>query len=176
MYFCPECNFTFDITKNESDDDSKQKINLNEAIKLAKKNTNFNEYIIDTNKKELESSNNFKKLKSNLREQIKKNINKKPSNIIFKCLNCNNKSLINETIRLYHLDLTKDRSNILSKDDCKLLAKDPILPRTKDYTCKNVNCISHKKIELKESVFIKDKLTYKLNYICCACYTSWTLN
>ncbi len=49
----------------------------------------------------------------------------------------------------------------------------PIYPRTKDYTCKNLNCITHKDKEKKEAVFYKDKTNNNLIYICGVCYNSW---
>ena len=92
---------------------------------------------------------------------------------MFNCLNCNNKSSINETIRLYNLDLQGESSNVWSFEDCKILSQDPILPRTKDYNCKNINCITHKSKDLKEAVFLRMPKSFNLTYICATCYYSW---
>ena len=176
MYFCPECNYIFDITKMGSIKDSTESITLEEAITKIKNKETLNEYKIIDNIKNIEENIKFKKLNNKLKDKILQLVNSQASNIIFNCLNCDNKSEINKTISLYHLDLSKDTDNILSHSDCKILANDPILPRKKDYTCKNNNCITHKNSNSKEAVFLKDKLTYKLKYICCVCYTNWGLN
>lgn len=176
MYFCPECNYIFDITKMGSIKDTKESITLEEAISKLKNKETLNNYKIINNIENIKEDAKFKKLNEKVRNKILESINKQSSNIIFNCLNCDNKSVINKTIRLYHLDLSKDTENILSHNDCKILANDPILPRTRDYTCKNINCITHKKSNNKEAIFLKDKLTYKLKYICCVCYTNWGLN
>ena len=176
MYFCSKCNYTFDITKAESVNNDNETITVEDAISRINKKKDLKNFIINISITDLEKNKNYKKLDEKNKSTIRKIVNNKLSNILFKCLNCNNKVNINETIRLYNLDLTKDKGNVLTKNDCKILSKDPILPRTRDYNCKNINCITHKKQELKESVFFKDKLTYKLNYVCCVCYTNWTLN
>jgi len=49
------------------------------------------------------------------------------------------------------------------------------LPRTKDFTCKNSNCITHKDSKLKEAVFLKIPKSYNLTYVCTTCHYSWNL-
>ena len=53
------------------------------------------------------------------------------------------------------------------------MINDPLLPHTHDYDCKNPSCITHKKPELKDSVFIREKKSFKINYICCVCFYNW---
>ena len=64
-------------------------------------------------------------------------------------------------------------NNIRRLDDNKLLALDPTLPRTRDYTCKNVNCITHKSKDKKEAVFLRIPKSYNLSYVCTQCNYSW---
>ena len=62
-----------------------------------------------------------------------------------------------------------------SIEDNKIRAMNPIYPRTKDYTCKNVNCVTHKNEELKEAVFFRQKNTYQTTYLCTVCYNSYNV-
>lgn len=178
MYFCPKCSYSFDVTKlsSNTNDDKEEISSLNTIVKKINKNENIQNIKLTIPKNSLLNDDKFKKLKENIRKKILSLYDNKASNIIFHCLNCNNKSSINETIRLYNLDLREESGNILSFDDCKIISNDPILPRTKDFNCKNINCITHKDKSKKEAVYYKDNSTYKVNYICCSCYTNWSLN
>ena len=84
--------------------------------------------------------------------------------IMLKCNNCNFSKKIKETIRLYQLNVSSVYSVYRSQDDNKLLFLNPIYPRTRDYSCKNVNCITHKDETNKESVFFREKDSYLTNY------------
>lgn len=178
MYFCPKCSYSFDVTKFTSEDTSnKEEISsLSAIVKKINKNESLSNIKLSIPKNNLINDEKFKKLKEKYKNKILSLYTNTSSSIMFNCLNCNNKSSINETIRLYNLDLQGESSNVLSFEDCKILSQDPILPRTKDYNCKNINCITHKNKEQKEAVYYKDNTTYKLNYICTVCFTNWTLN
>lgn len=178
MYFCPKCNYSFDVTKlsSEQTNEKEEISSLSTLIKKITKNDNMDNIKITIPKNTLINDEKFKKLKDKHRTKILSLYNTKASNIIFHCLNCNNKSSINETIKLYKLDLREEKGNILSFEDCKLLSSDPILPRTKDFNCKNINCLTHKDLSKKEAVYYKDNKSYKISYICCVCYTNWSLN
>ena len=86
--------------------------------------------------------------------------------IEFKCSNCNYRKSITETIKLYQMNVKSQYNIFRSIDDNKILAMNPIYPRTKDYNCKNIECITHKDPSIKEAVFFREKDTYELNYIC----------
>jgi hypothetical protein len=90
----------------------------------------------------------------------------------FKCNNCNNIQPIKETILLYNINM-EEKSKIRTLEENEFICKDPILPRTHDYNCKNPNCITHKDKSKKESVFFKEKNSFKVNYICTVCFYSW---
>ena len=71
--------------------------------------------------------------------------------------------------------MTESVDIINNKTDNKLICKNPILPRTRDYTCKNPKCLTLKDDSKKEAVFYKDENTYKTVYVCCNCFTNWSL-
>jgi len=49
---------------------------------------------------------------------------------------------------------------------------DNTLPRTKRYECPNKGCESHKDIEKKEAVMVKNS-NYQIVYVCCVCDKYW---
>lgn len=176
MYFCPQCSYSFDVKKAMSSNSDKEEVSsLSILLKKLKNKDDISNIKLTINKNTLLSDDKFKKLKENTRNKVLSLYDSSNNKVIFNCLNCNFKSNIDKTIKLYHLDLQVENQNVLSVEDCKILSKDPILPRTKDYNCKNINCISHKNKANKEAIFFKDKSTYKLNYVCTICYTNWTL-
>ncbi len=184
MYFCPKCNYSFDISKAGSktedkttpEEDTRKKLdNVESALKRLKAGKNLNEYKADFKLEDLESDKIYMKLDEDDKEKLKVLFNTTASigGIMFKCNNCNYKKKINETIRLYQLNVDSVYSVYRSMDDNKLLFFNPIYPRTRDYTCKNVNCVSHKDETNKEAVFFREKDSYLTNYVCGVCYSSW---
>ena len=96
------------------------------------------------------------------------------SGINFKCTNCNNSKEIKESILLYKLDLNNNKiEKIKTLKENKFICKNPILPRTHDYICKNELCDTHNKNSTKEAVFYRENNLMKVNYTCCICYHSW---
>ena len=176
MFFCPECNFLLDITKN-----------LNDTIRTKMKDVNDPKTFID-----LVSSNNDKLinnvdfLKSELSKYITSNKIKDENKIMKKFdffekkknknfLVCNN---------CWYYEFIKDRTiiykNISSiqkeytEDKLSYMIKDNTLPRTKDYICANKECESHKNDVDKEGIFYRVSTeSYKINYLCTNCKTSW---
>jgi aspartate carbamoyltransferase regulatory subunit len=55
----------------------------------------------------------------------------------------------------------------------KYLVHDPTLPRTTKYKCPNDECPSRKDPEKQEAIFINDRNTLQLIYICVTCNTEW---
>ncbi len=58
-------------------------------------------------------------------------------------------------------------------DNNKYIVNDNALARTTLKPCPNKACISHDKPNLQEAVFIQDKQTVKLTFICVHCNTEW---
>jgi hypothetical protein len=185
MYFCPKCNYSFDISKATAEDkeapteDTRKSLdNVESALKRLKAGKNLNDYKADFSLEDLESNKIYIKLDDDDKEKLKVLFGPAVSHsigggIMFKCNNCNFKKKINETIKLYQLNVDSIYSVYRSIDDNKLLFMNPTYPRTRDYTCKNINCISHKDETKKEAVFFREKDSYLTNYICGVCYNSW---
>jgi hypothetical protein len=177
MYFCPKCHFSFDIgkTNNNSVTDDKELIKKSaDAFKKLEDNQDLSNYKADFKFEELLKNSKYKKLsegeKNMLDKLFEQNIN---SGIEFKCNNCNFTKDINETVLLYSYDLSSKDENIKSAEENELLCKNPILPRTHDYICKNISCVTNLKNAKKEAVFFREPNNFKVNYICCICFSSW---
>ena len=176
MYFCPECNYSLDIAKSSGigEDNRKELEKPSDAIKRL--NKDLTKYKPLFNKESLLSDKKYKKLSDSDKEKVEKIFSSDFSGGQFKCNNCNYVRNITETIILYKMDKGNDRTDLLTTvDDNKMKAMDPALPRTKDYTCKNVECPSHKDSKLKEAVYYRENNSYKLHYLCTVCNFNWKI-
>lgn len=178
MYFCPKCEYTFDISKasGEMDDTRKQLATPEDAFKRLRAEKDLNNYKAKFTKEELESHKTYNKLddvsKNNMNVLFEQNV-AGYGGIMFKCNNCNYSKKIKETIKLYQINVNGMNNVYHSVDNNKLIAMNPILPRTRDYTCKNINCITHKDDTHKEAVFFREKNNYLTNYVCTVCNNGW---
>lgn len=176
MYFCPQCNYSFDISKSTSSEVKKILSTPEDVIKRFRAGKDLINYTVSFKKEDLFKHKKIGKLSNE--DKNKLNVLFEKTNdfnrIEFKCVNCNFRKPINSSIKLYEIDFVDDNvSKFKSTSENKLLFNNPIYPRTKDYTCKNMNCITHKDSTNKEAVFYKDKKTNLLVYICGVCYTNW---
>lgn len=171
MYFCSDCDYSYDIEKANNE---LNKISLNkpdELLKKIKDKEKLDNYVAEF------TMDDFKKYSKNLKPDDIKKIqivfdNKNISKAIFVCNNCGKREPIRQTILLYSLN-TEEKCESKTMDEIQFMINNPILPRTKDYICGNPNCISHKKIDIKKAVFYRDDSSFKINYICCVCYSTW---
>jgi predicted nucleic acid binding AN1-type Zn finger protein len=175
MYFCPECNFSFDINKTTKS--IEEKIVLKKIPDIFKKIEdveNLELYKTDIKLAEVIKNIKYKKLTSeeitNLNKLYEESITEK---IEFQCNNCNYNLPINESLLLYEYNIINTNQTIHSIEENKLFCKNPLLPRTHDYICKNTECLTHTDKTNKESVFFRETNLMKINYICCICYYSW---
>jgi len=177
MYFCPKCNYSFDISKSIGTDDTDDKPvikKVNDLIKKLEDGEKLLEYKVDFKFEELEKNIKYKKLSDSDKEKI--NVLFQSNNTIgahFLCNNCNYIKEINQSIILYKYDADNTNEKNISLEDNQLIANNPILPRTHDYICKNIDCSTNKNNHKKEAVFFRDKDSYRVNYICCICYYNW---
>lgn len=178
MYFCPNCSYLFDIAKSSKiskETDSRILVKkIPDAFKKLEDNEDLSKYKAEFSKEEMGKNKKYQKLK----EEDKIKMNQLFEEIVssgaeFKCNNCNFSKQINETTLLYQINLEDNLVKIKSLEENELISKDPLLPHTHDYTCKNPSCITHKNSSIKDAVFIREKLSYKLNYICTVCNYNW---
>lgn len=176
MYFCPNCSYSFDIVKSSSTQkDNREKVDkLTEAIKKFEAGEEMSKYLATFNRDDVNKNKKYQKFDD--KEKATFNVifeEAMGSGAEFKCNNCNNVEPIKKTILLYNLDMEEKNNKMRTLEENEFICKDPILPRTHDYKCKNPNCITHKNDKLKEAVFFKEKNSFKVNYICTVCFYSW---
>lgn len=86
------------------------------------------------------------------------------------CMDCGNKEEYTDNIverRVYKI------SQINNLERNKYLIYDNTLPHTIHKICPNQNCPTKKDKSLQEAVFITDKVTLKVTFICTVCNTEW---
>jgi hypothetical protein len=178
MYFCPNCSYIFDISKSSKvtkENDTRVVIKkFVDVIKKIEDNEDLTKYKADFPKDEMTKNKKYQKMT----DLVKVKINQLFEELItsgaeFKCSNCNFTKQIVETTLLFQINMEDKDIKVKTLEENKLIIKNPILPHTHDYTCKNPLCETHKNPKIKDSVFYKDNKSYKVNYICCACNYSW---
>jgi hypothetical protein len=176
MYFCPLCNYLFDITKSSistQKDTRKEVDKIVDLFKLIEENKDLTKYKAVFDKNELLKNKKYQKMTDVEKLNIKQIFDDiLDYGAIFKCNRCGNIENIVDTTLLFQISLNNNKQIKTIKEN-KLLCNNPILPRTKDYNCKNINCETHNNENIKEAVFYKDKNSYKINYICCVCNFGW---
>ena len=191
MYFCPKCEYVLDISKNElassvGEVSTEKPANLSTIIKKILDDNDVTSELTGVTLNNLEQSSKYKKLSENNRNKvynvISENLylNKTPTNsgTIFNCKNCNYSKEITNTILLYNKDFTTSQKNAeYSNEDYAFIINDLTLPRTKDYICKNINCITNdkknKNNNQKEAIFFRNT-NYDVTYVCTVCTFRWT--
>ena len=132
MYFCPKCNYTFDVSKNLTNSDNRKTIkNVIDVFKLIKKKENLSNYVAeDFTLDDVKNSKYYKKISSKTKQSIEQIFESISSGISFHCNNCNFKDTIKKSIQLYKMDLNSEVTETKTLEDNKLISKNPILPRT----------------------------------------------
>jgi hypothetical protein len=176
MYFCPSCSYSFDIVKSSQSSQKDVRVNIEkigEALKLFETNDDMSKYVASFSREDTNKNKKYQKFDDNQKAKFNLIFEELiSSGAEFKCNNCNNIQPIKETILLYNINM-EEKNKMRTLEENEFICKDPILPRTHDYNCKNPNCITHKDKSKKESVFFKEKNSFKVNYICTVCYYSW---
>ncbi len=192
MYFCPKCKFILDLSKmdtfsvpNESTSVKKKTLsNISSIIKKILDDENLEEYKLDIDLAELEENNKYKKLDEDDKIKVYNAVSeslfvKKASGTSgagFVCQNCGYSKDINHSLLLYSQEFVENNeAPKYTPEDYKLIIHDYTLPRTKDYNCKNVNCITNdkKNSDKKEAVFFRAG-NFDVTYVCTVCEFGWT--
>ena len=177
MFFCPNCSYLFDISKSLKTQVTDDRIiinKINDAFIKLDENVDMTKYKATFLKEDMTKNKKYQKFTDE--NKIKMNLlfeEQVSSGAEFKCNNCNYIKPISETTLLYQINVEDKLEKVKTLQENQLLINDPLLPHTHDYTCKNPSCITHTKSELKDSVFMREKNSYKLNYICCICFYNW---
>lgn len=175
MYFCSKCNYSFDVSKSQETEEKTIIKKVSDSLKLFEEGKIFSKYKADFKQEELEKNSKFKKFSEEDKNKFNILFNQAEATSIaqFKCNNCGFSKNIIETTLLYQYDVNTSNDKIRTLEENKLLAYNPILPRTHDYICKNTNCSTIISDAKKEAVFFRNRDSYKLNYVCCVCNFSW---
>ncbi len=178
MYFCSNCTYLFDISKssnNSKDNDTRTEIvKITEIFTLLDKNDDLTKYKTNIYKEDIFKNKKYIKLDIKDKNKIDKLFDiHVSSGAEFRCNNCNFSKQITETTLLYQINVDNNNVKIKSLEENELLCKNPILPHTKDYTCKNPKCNTHKNNQIKDAVFIRERNNYNINHICCVCFYNW---
>ena len=94
----------------------------------------------------------------------------------FICNNCSYNKEITSSLTLYKKSY-RETNNKINYDinTNELLKNDPTLPRTRNYSCKNISCLtndSKNKTINKEAVFFREN-GFDIKYLCTVCNHSW---
>jgi len=189
MFYCPKCLNIYNITKSLKNKDQVGGAKLEDIVDKILKNEDIENYKFDENDlDDLPRLQNFKKLTNKQKDFVYNFINelieKKPKKetknmphreMYFLCKNCGN----SETIKEGTIIVSRESSRNVSLDNnfnAKEYLQMNILPRTRQYSCPNDKCESHKKAEVKSAVFMRLPNTYKVRYICESCETTWNIS
>lgn len=177
MYFCPNCKYSFDITRSSkvTKTDTRNEITkIADALKKLEDKEDLSGFKATFSREEMTKNKKYQKMTDN--DKIK--MNQLFEELIsggaeFHCNSCNYSEPLKETTLLYSINVEDKQTKISTLEENEFICQNPILPRTHDYTCKNLSCITHKDISKKEAVFFREKGRYGVNYICCVCHYSW---
>lgn len=184
MFFCPKCSYSLDLKKsaiinNKTVVAPTKKVlakSVTAGIKLIKEGIDPLTIKPSFTKTQMTKNKNYGKLKEDEKLKMIEIFEQSggASGAMFLCNNCGWIKNIDSTIKLYTFE-SKDNTTQLSPNEYFMIFNNPILSRTKDYTCKNKVCETHKKPEKKEAVFFHDGKTLQVKYICGTCYNAWNI-
>jgi DNA-directed RNA polymerase subunit M/transcription elongation factor TFIIS len=143
MFYCPNCNNIYNITKNPS-------------LNIIQQTSDSISITTSENKEEIK----------NIAPIDNKN------SVYFICNNCGNSEKIpNNTIIIKKTKEKNTKSDLII--DAEDILNAPYLPITRNYVCPNKNCESHKEKSKREATFIRLPDSFTIQYVCNACQISW---
>lgn len=183
MSFCPKCSYSLDIVKSKVVDDTEEKTerkklsSVSSAIKeLLENKLSLDDVEAKFSIESLKKNPRYKKLSNDEKNKMLELFEQSGGSIgaELKCMNCSYRKKLSKTTKLHQEDYRKSTRQF-RKEDYYLLVNNPILSRTRDYTCKNSECPTHKDSSKKEAVFFKNLNELQVNYICSVCYFGWLI-
>ena len=191
MFYCPKCLNIYNITKSIKTSDQLGQIGgskLDVIIEKILSNEDIEDDKIKLDEDDLIQLNkidSYKKLQNKQKDYVfnylndmiqKKKIinkdNKIAKKMYFICKSCGNNEPIKEGSMIISRQSNKEITNETGFNSKEYLEM-KIYPRTRQYSCFNSKCESHKNSEKKSAMFMRINGTYKIRYICEACETSW---
>ena len=188
MFYCPKCLNIYNITKSIKTPDQIGGSKLDGIIEKILSNEDIEDDKIKLDEDDLIQLNKidaYKKLQNKQKDYVfnylndmiqKKKIinkdNKIAKKMYFICKSCGNNEPIKEGSMIISRQSNKEITNESGFNPKEYLEM-KIYPRTRQYSCLNDKCESHKKSEKKSAMFMRITGTYKIRYICEACETSW---
>jgi len=205
MHFCPQCDNIMDIGKSipkvnnllnqapttvsTSSVSQNTQIDINDKvdkiINLYKNKETFDKDILTKNNidtEQITTHPNFIKLKEVDRLKLLKMLNIEnldDSKIAYLiCRNCfYHEKLTKKTLILNRMNLNTNNSSNINLNKYKYMIHDKTLPHTRDYICKNKDCVSHKDFTKRAAVWFRPIATsYSTYYGCTACSTIWNIS
>lgn len=179
-FICSHCGYSLTIKKTSN----LQVVKLTTPIEFINslKTEEVAEYDIIFDRQELE--NYIKKKKESERQKILTafdniiNTKRSISKYILKCASsCGSEYVLEPETVIYSLNLKKQLS-LFDDENIDLKLYDPTLPRTKDYECRNPECMTHSRSfdqSEKEAVIYRAGNTYHTKYACVVCKHSWQI-
>lgn len=190
MFFCPNCDNSFNITKSVSHQKGGKSISGGDKYEAVIKKIIDGETINENDVNwveldELAKVTGYKKLKQKQKEKVyntilellpvdKKDLPKsdktKKKQAFFICTNCGYNQPIKPRTVIFSRTSNDVSQSYISQDVRNMVHSD-ILRRTKKYICPNEKCESHKNIDKREAVSMRRNNTYHITMICEACQT-----
>ena len=183
MFFCPNCNNSFDISKTAEIQTGGQDkyVNLIKDI-LDKKKELDTEEVKKLSMKDLTDANSYKKLTSEQKELVTNTLSDiipsskdtlikktdKQSQVVFICTNCGYSKKIEPKTKIFSRISTEVSKNY-STNEFKDMINSDILPRTRKYICPKKDCASHKDPSKREAVFMRRNNSFRVVYMCTSC-------
>ena len=195
MQFCPQCDNVMDIgksipkvnllqnTPNAVTTTSQSQVQediVDKLINAYKNKDNLSSFKVSFD--DLSNNDNYIKLKEQDKLKILKILNLEnidDTKVAYQiCKNClYNEKLTKRTLILSRMNLNAGVSSNKSLSKYKNMIHDKTLPHTRDYVCKNKECVSHKDHSKRDAVWFRPIATsYSTYYGCTACSTVWNIS
>lgn len=197
MFFCPNCNNSFDIAKTAPSKDKAKKEkkqtggkSIDELIdKILAKEGVTQDDVKGVTVDNLTKNPRYKKLKSKDKEHVFNTIQDllpKAAKVVsktettqlgsirayFVCDNCGFTKKIEPRTKIFSRS-SDDISQTFGTTNYDPMLYSKIHPITRFYVCPNSKCESHKDPKKREAMFFRLNNSYKVKYICKTCKTAF---
>lgn len=164
--------------------------NYAEIVRLVISNEAYDEIeLTNYNERELLKHPDFQKLSSKQRDlvlgavqhmlpesdkRVKSSSTDTSGKLYYECHNCGTRALVPAGTQIYRQSIVEQSETVADLDHYRAMCDDPTLPRTRNYTCPNAKCPSHKDPSQAEMVTIRPSTkSYRNISVCCTCTFAW---